>query len=110
MVFFPHRVMSHKKLAEIVVRSIEFFELVDEEQLDSHTAIDLLESISADLAEATPEEQTAVRQAAKDRLAWFLQEPDEYGYTPRKTLSVEHRQLLEGIASGEVFGQSGGAT
>ena len=102
--------MSHKKLAEIVVRSIEYFELVDDAQLDSHTAINILESISADLAQATPEEQAAVKQAARDRLAWFLQEPDEYGYSPRKTLRPEHRQLLEGIASGEMFGQAEGTT
>jgi hypothetical protein len=98
--------MSHKKLAEIVVRSIEYFELVDDDQLDPDTAVQHLESISADLAEATSEEQTAVKQAAKDRLAWFLQVPDEYGYTPRKTLRPEHRRLLDGIATGEAFGQS----
>ena len=102
--------MSHKKLAEIVVQFIELLELVDDEQMDSHAAINLLESVSATLAEATPEERAAVRQAAKDRLAWFLQEPDEYGYTPRKTLSAEHRRLLEGIASGEGFEKPGSAT
>jgi hypothetical protein len=100
--------MAHKKLAEIVVRYIEFLEFADEEQIDSHTAVNALESIAADFLEATPEEQLAVKQAAKDRLAWFLQAPDEYGYSP--PLSPEHRQLLEGIASGEVFGQPGNAT
>ena len=99
-------VMSHKKLADIVVRSIEYFELVDDEQLDPHTALQYLEDIASDLNEATPEEQSAVKQAAKDRLAWFLQEPDEYGYSPRKTLRTEHRRLLESIASGEAFGWS----
>jgi len=96
--------MSHKKLAAIVVRSIEYFELVDEEQLDLDTAVQYLEGITADLNEATPEEQSAVKEAAKARLAYFLREPDEYGYSPRKTLRPEHRQLLESIASGEAFG------
>jgi hypothetical protein len=96
--------MSHKKLAEIVVRSIEYFELVDDEQLDPDTAMKYLEGIAADLNEATPEEQSAVKEAAKARLAWFLQDPDEYGYSPRKTLRPEHRRLLESIASGEAFG------
>ncbi len=100
--------MSHKKLAEIVVRYIEFLELADEKQIDSHTAINALESIATDFLEATPEEQIAVKEAAKARLAWFLQETDEHGYSPRATLQLEHRQLLEGIASGKVFGQSGG--
>jgi hypothetical protein len=104
------RIMSHRKLAEIVVRSVEFFELADDAQLDSHTALNILESIAADLSAATPEEQAAVKQAASERLAWFLHEPDQYGYSPRKTLSPEHRQLLEGIASGELFGQPGSAT
>ncbi|MEI8194871.1 MAG: hypothetical protein WCI73_03065 [Phycisphaerae bacterium] len=101
--------MSHKKLAEIVVRSIEYFELADNEQLAPYTALQHLEGISVDLAEATPEEQAAVRQAAKERLAWFLQEPDKYGYTPRQLLTAEHRRLLEGIASGAAFGQPGDA-
>ena len=72
--------------------------------------IKTLESIAADLTEATPEEQAAVKQAARDRLAWFLQEPDEHGYSPRKTLTPEHRRLLEGIVSGEVFGWDASAT
>jgi hypothetical protein len=96
--------MSHKKLAEIVLRSIEYFELVDDDQLNPDTAMQYLEGISADLADATREEQEAVRRAAKERLAWFLQEPDEHGYTPRKSLSAEHRHMLEGIASGDGFG------
>ena len=98
--------MSHKKLAEIVLRSIEYFELVDDEQLDPDTALQYLEGISADLTEATPEEQAAVREAANERLAWFLREPDEHDYSPRKALRSEHRRLLEGIVSGEVFGWS----
>jgi hypothetical protein len=96
--------MSHMKLAEIVVRSIEYFGLVGDEQLDPDTAVQFLEGITADLDEATPEEQAAVKQAAKARLDWFLREPDEYGYSPRKTLRPEHRYLLESIATGEIFG------
>lgn len=98
--------MSHKKLAEIVVWYIELLELEDEKRFDSRVALKRLESISANLTEATPEERAAVMQAAKDRLTWFLQEPDQYGYTPRKTLRPEHQRLLEGISSGEVFGWS----
>lgn len=102
--------MSHKKLAEIVVRFIEYLELVDDAHLDPDTAVQYLEGISADLNDATPDEQAAVKQAARDRLAWFLREPDEYGYSPRKTLGAEHRRCLEGIASGTAFGWDEGAT
>lgn len=91
------------KLGEIVVSYLEFLELTDEKQLDSHTALKLLEDVAASLAEATPDELTAMQDAAKRRLNWFLQEPDKYGYSPRKTLRSEHRQLLERIASGQDF-------
>jgi hypothetical protein len=40
---------SHKKLAEIVVRYIEFLELAVDEQLDPHAAVKELESIAAEL-------------------------------------------------------------
>ena len=102
--------MSHKKLAEIVVRFIEYLELVDDAHLDPDTAVQYLEAIAADLNEASAEERAAIKRAARDRLAWFLEEPDEYGYSPRKTLSAEHRRCLEGIASGEVFGWDESAT
>jgi hypothetical protein len=100
--------MSHGKLAEIVVRTIEYFELVDDAQLDPDTAVQHLESISADLAGASSEEQAAVKNAAKARLAWFDRERGEHEYAPR--LASNHRRLLEGIASGEAWGQSGSAT
>jgi len=96
--------MSQNKLAEIVVRYIEFLELADDEQPDPRWAIKQQESVAADLAEATPEERAAVKEAARNRLAWLLREPDEYCYSPRKTLTPEHRRLLESIASGQIFG------
>jgi hypothetical protein len=102
--------MSQSKLAEIVVRYIEFLELADDAQIDPRTAIKHLESIAADLVEATPDDQAAVKDAARNRLAWFLREPDEHGYSPRKTLTPEHRRLLKSIASGEIFGQLEGGT
>jgi hypothetical protein len=103
-------IMSQRKLAEIVVRSIEFFELVEDAVVEPDTAINILESIAADLEEATSEEHAALKQAASERLAWFLQEPDQYGYSPRKMLGAKHRQLLERIASGEMFERPGSAT
>ena len=96
--------MSHGKLAEIVLDFIEFLELVDEEQLDPDTAVGQHESIAAQLNEATPAERVAVQQAAKDRLASLLREPDEYGYSPRKTVTPARRALLESIISGEAYG------
>lgn len=95
--------MSHEKLAEIVVQFIEFLELNDDEHLDPRIAVKQEESIAADLAEATSDERAAVMQAARSRLASLLREPDEFGYSPRKTVSAEHRALLESIASGEAF-------
>jgi len=103
--------MSHRKLAEVVVQFIEFLELTDNEQFDSRMAVKQQESIAAHLAEATDDERAAVMQAARSKLASLLREPDEFGYSPLKTVSAEHRALLESIASGEAFGWSpGGAT
>jgi hypothetical protein len=96
--------MSQPKLAEIVLDFVEFLELVDDDHLDPDTAVGQHESIAVQLDEATPAERIAVQQAAKDRLESLLREPDEYGYSPRKTVTPERRALLEGIISGETYG------
>ena len=92
-----------QKLAEIVLDFIELLALTDEEQLDSDAALKMLEGISGSLGDASPEERKAVSEAAAARLKSLLREPDEYGYSPRKLVTPEHRQLLESIASGEEF-------
>lgn len=94
--------MPHSRLADIVVRAIEYFELVDDALLNQDTAVNYLESIAADLNEASDEERASVKAAAQRRLAYFVQPPDKDGYSPR--LSPEHRRLLESVASGEAFG------
>jgi hypothetical protein len=96
--------MSTHKLAEIVLDFIEFLELVDDEHLDPDMAVEQHESIAAQLDEATPEERAAVQRAAKERLAALLREPDEYGYSPRKTVTPARRALLESIVSGGAYG------
>ena len=103
--------MAHGKLAEIVVDFIEFLELVDDDTLDPDLAVDLQESIAAHLNEAKAEERAAVQAAAKAKLDWLLQDPDEYGYTPRKTVPQAQVALLQSIVSGEAYGwPPGGAT
>jgi len=92
-----------QKLAEIVLDFIELLALTDEEQLDSDAALKMLEGISGSLRDASPEERKALSEAAAARLKSLLREPDEYGYSPRKLVTPEHRQLLESIASGEEF-------
>jgi hypothetical protein len=103
--------MSHGKLADIVLEFIEFLELVDDDRLNPDLAVNQHESIATHLAESSPEERTAVQDAARARLSSLLQEPDEYGYSPRKAVSSEHRALLESIISGEAYGwPPGGST
>jgi len=103
--------MSHGKLAEIVLEFIEFLELADDDRVDPGTAINQQESIAAHLAEATPEERAAIQQAARARLSSLFREPDQDGYSPRKSVRPEHWALLESIISGEAYGwPSGGAT
>ncbi len=100
--------MSHGKLAEIVVWTIEYFELIDDQELDPDTAVKYLEGISFMLSEASPEELAAVTSAAKARLEWFDRRPGEHEYAPR--LSPAHRQCLEGIAFGNAWGEPDSAT
>ncbi|HVT81799.1 MAG TPA: hypothetical protein VHM90_14230 [Phycisphaerae bacterium] len=95
--------MAPRKLAEITVLYIEFMNLVGDEILDPDTACSYVEGIAGILAEATEEEREAVKAAARERLAWLLQGPDEYGYSPRKLVTPEQRKVLEGIASWEAF-------
>ncbi len=47
------------------------------------------------------DEKAELKAAAARRLAQWLREPDEYGYTPRKLLTQEQRKFLEEIAAGE---------
>jgi len=76
---------------------------MDDEQLDPDIAVQWEEEISATLADGSPEECKAVAAAAAARLETLLPEPDAYGYSQRKLVTAEHRQLLEDIASGEAF-------
>ena len=47
------------------------------------------------------DEKFALKAAATRRLAQWLSEPDEYGYTPRALLTPGQRKFLEDIAAGE---------
>jgi hypothetical protein len=87
-----------KKLAEIVLWTIEYLELAEDKGLDPDLAIKYLEGIGGLLNDGTKEEREAVRQAAREKLAWYGTFPDEYGYRPR--MSEELRELLAGVASG----------
>jgi hypothetical protein len=64
----------------------------------------IMEGIGGKLREAPPEDRLAVSEAARRRLSWLLSDPDEYGYSPRKLVTPEHRALLEGLVTGAVFG------
>ena len=88
------------RLAEIVMQCICFLEFSDDTQVDSRAAVKQLESIMSILLEASPDERAAVSDAASTLLASLLREPDEYGYSPRKTVSTEQRKFLESFASG----------
>ena len=82
--------MSHGKLAEIVVEFIEFLELVDDDHLDSRTAVKQQEWIASELEGATNEERAEVMQAARARLLSLRREPDEHGYSPSELVTKEH--------------------
>ena len=100
--------MSHGKLADVVVRMIEDFDQIDDQELGRHMAVKYLEGISADLSDASPAESAAVKAAARARLEWFDRAPGEHEYAP--CLSPPHRRCTGGIACGDAWRASGWAT
>ena len=90
-------------LAEIMLEYMCFLDFSTEDQVDLRTSVKGMESIVSTLREASEAERQAVSQAASDLLASLLREPDEYGYSPRKTVTAAQREFLDSIASGKLW-------
>lgn len=94
------------ELAEVVLDYYWFVSFCDDETLDPHTAVKIIEDLSYRMEhDFSGEEKQLLMTAAANRLASWLSEPDEYGYTPRSLLKPEQRQFLEGITAGQFSGQ-----
>ena len=90
------------KLADAVLDYLWFLNFTDEEEANPDLLVKeferLLDQIENEFGE---DEKAALKAAATRRLAQWLSEPDEYGYTPRALLTPEQRKFLEDIAAGE---------
>jgi hypothetical protein len=52
-----------RALARALITAVAFFELSDEDVVDSDAAVQVLEDLSGELASCTPEEKAALRAA-----------------------------------------------
>jgi hypothetical protein len=90
------------KLADAVLDYLWFLNFTDEEEANPDLLVKeferLLDQIENEFGE---DEKAALKAAANRRLAQWLSEPDEYGYTPRALLTPEQRKFLEDIAANE---------
>lgn len=99
--------MNH--LADAVLNYFWFLEFSEEDQLNPDDAVKLEEKLSYEIQNVwTSGEKQALSEAAKRRLAWWLQEPDEHGYTPRARLTTNEKAFLEALVAGRFDGYDSG--
>jgi hypothetical protein len=79
---------------------MEQLETADEPGIDWQACGDITNDVWFELAKATAAERHALAEAAAARLKELLREPDEYGYTPRASVTPAQRDFLESHASG----------
>jgi hypothetical protein len=92
------------KLADAVLDYLWFLNFTDEEEADSDRLGKEFEGLLCQIEnEFGDDEKDALKAAATRRLAQWLREPDEYGYTPRALLTLEQRSFLEDIAAGGLW-------
>jgi hypothetical protein len=92
------------KLADVVLDYLWFLNFTDEEEADSDLLGKDFECLLYHIEnEFGDDEKAALKAAATRRLAQWLREPDEYGYTPRALLTLEQRYFLEDIAAGDLW-------
>ena len=89
-------------LADAVLDYLWFLNFTEEEEMDVDLSLKELERVLYEIEnEFGEDEKAALKAAATRRLAQWLREPDEYGYTPRALLTPEQRTFLEELAAGE---------
>ena len=94
-----------QNLASVVLDYIWLLEFSEEDEVDPDSAVKLLEDMTYQIENVfSQDEKQALCHAAERRLQWWLQEPDEHGYTPRKLLTLDQKALLEAIAAGRFDG------
>jgi hypothetical protein len=92
-------------LADMVLDYFWFLNFCDDKQLDPDTAVNLMETVVYQMEnELSESDKEALKTAAANRLKWWLREPDEHGYTPRKLLTAEQKKFLVSMALGNFSG------
>lgn len=92
-------------LAEMVLDYFWFLNFSSDDDVDLDRAVEGLEALSYRVETMfSEEEKEALKAAANQRLAWWLREPDEHGYTPRKLLTTEQKEFLEAMRAGRFSG------
>ena len=92
-------------LADATLDYLWFLTFLDEQHADPDVLLKESEGLIDRIENTfTSEEQEALKDAARRRLASWLHEPDEHGYTPRKLLTHSQRVFLEDMAAGEWWG------
>jgi hypothetical protein len=101
----PATIVSMRNLAEVVLDYLWFLNFAEDDTLEPDEAVDVLEGLAFKIESSfSDEEKQALMEAASRRLSWWLQEPDEDGYTPRELLTPNQKALLEALASGRFNG------
>jgi len=92
------------KLADALLDYLWFLNFTDEGEANPDLLVKEFEGLLYQIEnEFGEDEKAALKAAATRRLAQWLREPDEYGYTPRALLTLEQRKFLEDIASGDLW-------
>jgi len=92
-----------KTLAEAVVSLMEELVRAEEPGIDLQRCGEIENEMWFELAKASPDERKALADAAANRLAEWLAEPDEHGFTPRALVTPQHREFLQSIADGSAW-------
>jgi len=91
-------------LADMAFEYIWLMMFGNETQIDPDYSVSVQESLSLYLDELSPEERTALSEAARRTRDVLLAEPDEYGYAPRSLVTEEQKVMLEAFIAQDVYG------
>jgi hypothetical protein len=92
-------------LAQVVVFLMEQLTLAEEPGIDLQECSDITNDMWFVLAKSSHVERQALAKAAAARLAEWLREPDEYGYTPRALVTPARREFLQSLADGSAWAE-----
>jgi hypothetical protein len=102
------RYLAMKTLAEVLLYALETLSTAEEPGLDWQACGDVTNDMWLRLVRTSPEERQALSEAAAARLKELLREPDECGYSPRKLVTTEQKELLESLVDGSALAELDG--